>query len=127
MWSGSAWGAVPTGMPALIVDRWVDEKTRWLPSLAALKRRATRTERVSESPSCIVYLEVMSLETRGGAEVRRSGRGTVSAYQSTPMFRSIGRGSTGSTDLYTKNRKNKINAHREDYRIDRIFMPNTIR
>jgi hypothetical protein len=68
-------GMTLTGTPALIMDRWVDEKTRWPASLAFLKRRATRADKFSERPSCIAVVgEVMSGSTRegrGGAEVRQ--------------------------------------------------------
>lgn len=47
-----------TGIPAaLIMDRWVEENTRWLVSFAAVKRLATRVGRDSESPNCIVEVE----------------------------------------------------------------------
>lgn len=37
-----------------MMDRWVEEKTRWPLSRAAVKRLATRVDRCSESPNCIV-------------------------------------------------------------------------
>lgn len=47
-----------TGIPAaLMMDRWVEENTRWLVSFAAVKRLATRVDRDSESPNCIVEVE----------------------------------------------------------------------
>lgn len=36
-----------------MIDRWVDEKIRCPPSLAALNRRATSADRFSESPNCM--------------------------------------------------------------------------
>lgn len=47
-----------TDIPAaLMMDRWVEENTRWSVSLAAVKRLATRVGRGSESPNCIVEVE----------------------------------------------------------------------
>lgn len=47
-----------TDIPAaLMIDRWVEENTRWPVSLAAVKRLATRVGRDSESPNCIVEVE----------------------------------------------------------------------
>lgn len=47
-----------TGIPAaLMMERWVEENTRWPVSLAAVKRLATRVGRDSESPNCIVEVE----------------------------------------------------------------------
>lgn len=37
-----------------MLERCVGEKTRWPPSLAAVKHLATRFDRGSERPSCIV-------------------------------------------------------------------------
>lgn len=44
-----------TGIPAAVMmERCVEEKTRWPPSLAAANRRATSAGRLSERPSCMV-------------------------------------------------------------------------
>lgn len=70
-------------MPALMMDSCVDEKMRWPASLAVLKRRATRADRLSERPSCILFVgEVMSWGLtrggRGGAEVRQGAKHRIS-------------------------------------------------
>jgi hypothetical protein len=47
-----------TDIPAaLMMDRWVEENTRWPVSLAAVKRLATSVGRDSENPNCIVEVE----------------------------------------------------------------------
>lgn len=47
-----------TDIPAaLMMDRWVEENTRWPVSRAATKRLVTRAGRYSGSPNCIVEVE----------------------------------------------------------------------
>lgn len=47
-----------TDIPAaLMMDRWVEENTRWPASRAAVKCLATRVGRFSGSPNCIVEVE----------------------------------------------------------------------
>lgn len=44
-----------TGMPdEWIMEKWVGENVRWPASLAAAKRLATKDDRLSERPNCIV-------------------------------------------------------------------------
>ena len=50
-----------TGIPeAWILASCVEEKTKWPPSLAAVKRLATSEDRFSERPSCIINMWVVN-------------------------------------------------------------------
>lgn len=54
IWIGQRAGA-GTGIPEdWIMERCVAEKVRWPASLAVAKRLATRDERLSERPNCMV-------------------------------------------------------------------------